>query len=177
MKLVIIHLQNLFEKKYICTLHYKYNYKKKHYSYILNLLWIRTMHFFLCFPANEVVFHDMLIYAIVGIHVFKKKGGVLLLLVQLVLLIIVYFILFERNNRVFYQIYQFHPDVYEEIFELVQSRLIELEPRYQIAAALKSIWRLLMSWGFIASASYWFYFFCRNQLTSYVILINRSTIF
>jgi hypothetical protein len=79
-----------------------------------------------------------LISAIVGIHAFKKEG-VLLLLAQLVLLVIIYFILFERNNRVFHHIYQSHPDICDEIFKLIRSRLIELELRYQIAAALRSI--------------------------------------
>jgi hypothetical protein len=50
--------------------------------------------------------------------------------------------------------------------------LIELELRYQIAAALRSIWRLLMSWGFITFAAYWFYFFAKTGW-----LICRSTIF
>lgn len=104
----------------------------------------------------------------------KKKKKFLHLLARLVLPATIYFVWYDRDNRVFHQIYQFYQDICEESFELVRSCLIEVKPRYHILVAFKSIRCLLISWDFIASR---FLLFCRNWLTDCEILMNRLIVF
>ena len=100
----------------------------------------------------KLTFFDMTSATLLDIYAFGKKKEFIHLLTQLILLASIYLIWYERNNRVFHQIYQSHQDVCEDIFYLVRYCLVELEPRFHISATFKSIWRLKDSWDIIALA-------------------------
>jgi hypothetical protein len=86
---------------------------------------------------------------------FKKKKKFIHLLTLLALSVSVYFIWYERNNWVFHQIYQSHQDVCEDIFYLVRSCSVELEPRFHISATFRSIWQVYLAVSRVMRYHFW----------------------
>ena len=91
-------------------------------------------------------------------------------LALLALSVSVYFICYERNNWIFYQIYRSYQDACEDIFYLIQSCSIELEPRFHIPATFRSIWHPRELWDTTALTDFKILFriilYVINQFTS-----------
>jgi hypothetical protein len=72
---------------------------------------------------------------------FRKKKDFSHYLSRLALSVTIYFLWYERNNRIFSQIFRSGQQLSEEVFDIIRSCLLNKNPDH-IPEVFKSIWKL-----------------------------------